>query len=284
MEFTTKIKLIPFFTLIAAILIALSLIMATQYVTIRHVISAEVTIREAFICPLARERSITVGDWVINASSATQPRLYFIKYGKWIPGTNITFTCAFALVNNNSLPVRTTCYVTGSAANYVNVTLHEQPAKTCNETIANQFGVTAEESEDKETLWASGGVGQTGEAWDIGPWQGYGEAYNPALGRYRGVNYSATAPDGSYYFTPGWDTDEYVHYYDSADEGVEPSDGTAASNYGVREHEPGGTADDWGSNYVWVEITFGIPVDANIGDITVQINFYFQMWNSTAAV
>jgi hypothetical protein len=72
-----------------------------------------------------------------------------------------------------------------------------------------------------------------------------------------------------------------VYYFDTDDTGAAPADGTAVTNYGVRQHT-GGTYDTWGSNYVWIEVIIGIPDTATLGTLQVTIYFDFQLWASTS--
>jgi len=278
-EMDNKVKTIPFLTVIAIVLVAISMISATQYVSVHHRATSRVTIEEPYICLLAKETDITGSGYALNATATGGT--YYLKMGNWLPDTTISFTCGFAVVNNNSLPVRMAVRVEGNENSYVNITVHANSTQTTNGTLATSFSSTKDTT--NETLWGSGGLGSVNN-WDLGPMQGYLDTYE-MNGTYRGVNDSAVATkDRSYYFTATWDSTDYVYVYDTTNAEGYPADGTASNNFGVRQHT-GNTYDTFGSNYVWVEVIVGIPATATINnDIDFNIYFDFQVWTSLNAL
>lgn len=265
-----RIKAFPFLTAIAIVLVAISMINATQYVIVKHVISAKAVIIDPYICPLARAPSVTPGhNWLINATEAGG--LYYITIGRWLPGTTVLFTDAFGIVNNQTKPMNMTCYVSGTAADYTIIVAHVNTAKTTNGSISASFGV-AMDANFRE-LWNKtrtdiGADGRGRGWWNIGHW-------TEDVGKYVARN----ATGAKYLFTPSWDTTDYVHRYDSNDAGVTPADASGASASGVKEHT-GDAADQLGSNYVWLEIIVGLPDNVALGDLSVTVEFRFKVWQS----
>ena len=271
-----KVKAVPFLTVIAIVLIAISMMSATQYVTVTHAVSAKVTIQEAWICPLAREPAVATGhNWLINSTETSGAiKTYTISVGNWLPGTKICFTSAFGIVNNQTKPVNMTLNVTGTGAGYTIVAAHVNATKTTNGTLATAFGTSTDT--DMRELHNGTTSPWSNSYWNIGnisdTWTG---------GTYIARNYSSAQPGTSIQtaYVATWDgTTDYVYYYDTNDYGYKPTD----TYYGVKEHS-GNTAGTWGSNYVWIEIIVGIPPTEDATTMTLTLEFRFHTWKTVAS-
>ena len=233
--------------LLGVMLVVLSTVMATQYtwtkarytLTISHPTEADIRF-------IGSDNS-SDGNRLLNADASNLS--VALRFGNWSANTNKTWTAAFGIVNEERFAVNIThvnVSCVGPVADYLQIWLHgdrdTQQEDETNSTVL-LFNKNA-------TSWSG-----TSTAWVLGPGDG-----NPGTMRH---NASVSGDDIP---TP-WDTESQVRYCIHDTKNAHNSSDTATG---------GKLMPEFGSDFVWVQISIDVPVDPSLNSMVGHIHFHFK--------
>jgi hypothetical protein len=244
-----------------AVLIALSVINATQFARVGAAYGYSVGVQGAYIQFMACDR-------VANKSTAT-PVLtsdgvdFAIDLGTWAGRTNKTYTAAFALVNCEVYSVRlysvnVTNPTVSTDADNIYIWVHARRTSLCSYAQHNIPSTDSRVDTDKVLMWDGANGHPFGNSWTLAAGYGYG----------------ATAA---------------CQYDNDTTDGIGPDDATFSGfNVWTWDSTPLGSNDALDSagstanaNFVWVEITIVVPEGESSGSHGGIIQFQFESVGET---
>ena len=236
-----------------AVLVVLSVINATQFARVGAAYSYTVSNYGAYVHFLTRDGDpIDSSKPVLTSSGNTS---YSLSLGIWCPGTNKTYTAAFAIVNEEDYAVTLVgVNVEGTGIDYVYIYAHKNANKTCTaDKIVTDVAANRETVAGESALLWNGSAGKGSGTWVLAKGDGNTATYDH--------DGDAAAP----YYNATWNADNINawHYDKILDWGYTDSNQPATN----------GTSD-----YVWIEICLQIPstVTSSETAYTGTISFMFE--------
>ena len=220
-------------TILGVMLVVLSMTMATQYATTKVQFQFDIVHpSNADIRFIGRDNS-SDGSRVIRSSTGSNGTNIILTcdFGDWNAGTNKTYTCAFGIVNEEPFAVNITHINVSLGAgtpNVFQIWLHGDP-----NTDATSDSTAVFVMNKNTTVHGS----STGCVWTLARGDQNKRTMN------HNVTRSSTA-------TTMWDTTSYVQYIES--------NSSIAQNC-TNKGAGGSESYDYGSDYVWVQISLDIP-------------------------
>jgi hypothetical protein len=126
-------------TLLGVMLVVLSMTMATQYATTRVTFSyGIVNPSDADIRFIGSDNASDGTGRVLRVTTNGTNPYAQIELGNWMPNSRKNYTAAFAIVNEENLPVNIThVNVSGGSASYMTIWLHGNQSKDVSEEVGD---------------------------------------------------------------------------------------------------------------------------------------------------
>lgn len=233
---------------VVVMLVAFSMINATQYARMKVTPTAGVTLYDPYVrvmgCDIDPTGTYDRAIWQADNAS-TGENLYTITFGNWLPGTNVSLTGAFALVNELNYDINVKANVTGAAAGYVYIYAHGNWALTSSSEVTDNPTETG-----GVQLWAGAA---TGNYWTL------------AAGNQNPNDYVLhNITDVASTYTSVWDDTVGSGYVWEIQDAFDVGTGRTPTVYGAVNAT---------SDCTYFEVVLLIPSDQAAGPFSFQIGF-----------